>query len=199
MGCFFRFLGVLSVFLTLGLFHSQTVCALDPVISSAYGGGYYHFENASPAYRHGVKTPFNSYPQMPQIPTAPSEPNLPVVPVPTMADLLPNPQNAPHPYIGVDGVGCYSDEVMSEYNPDLYRNPNPDHRNLHHHATDNPQEIPQAYSDDSRYADDRNAEADVYQAGSTDKPMKKTQNTKKSKKTKKTPEKKENSAADENI
>lgn len=165
--------------------------ALEPAISSAYGGGYYHYENASPAYRHGVKTPFNSYPKMPQIPTVPM-PTLPVVPVPTMADLLPNPQNAEHPYIGVNGIGYYSDEVMEEYDPQRYRNPNPNHQNRHHRATDNPQEIPDSYRTDKGYSDaesDHDAMNDLTGelAGSTDKkPQKSSHSKKSSKKSKKT-------------
>lgn len=170
----------------------REVSALEPATSSAYGGGYYHYENASPAYRHGVKTPFNSYPKIPQVPTVPM-PTLPVVPVPTMADLLPNPQNSEQPYVGVDGVGYYSDEVMDEYDPDRYKNPNPNHHNRHHHATDNPQEVPDAYRTDNgpsaaeRGHDSMNALTDQL-AGSTDKPSKKSSKTKKSKKTKKTSE-----------
>lgn len=169
----------------------RSVQALEPAISSAYGGGYYHYENASPAYRHGVKTPFNSYPKMPQLPSVPM-PTVPVVPVPTMADLLPNPQNAEQPYVGVNGIGYYSDEVMEEYDPDRYRNPNPDHKNRHHHATDNPQEVPDSYRTDKGYSDaeaDHDAMNDLTGelTGSTDKKPKKSSHSKKSsKKSKKT-------------
>ena len=149
--------------------------ALDPVYSSAYGGGYYHYQNASPAYRHGVKTPFNSFPQIPSVPMV-QMPTVPVVPVPTMADLLPNPQNAPHPYIGAGGVGYYSDDVMAEYDPDRYRNPNPNHRNRHHHATDNPQEVPDAYQGSDGDNDRPNGDT---LGETTDKPTKKSKKSSK--------------------
>lgn len=169
--------------------------ALDPSISSAYGGGYYHYENASPAYRHGVKTPFNSFPHIPNVPSI-QTPTLPVVPVPTMADLLPNPQDSAQPYIGAGGVGYYSDEVMDEYDPDRYRNPSSGHRNLHHHATDNPQEIPNAYrGSNSDGWGDRSAD-DGYNE-TTDKPKKKTSKTSSKKKSSKKSSKKLSSSDDD--
>lgn len=185
--CFWSFFG--PFVLLLGLFSLQeTSRALDPSIASAYGGGYYHYQNASPAYRHGVKTPLNSYPHLPQIPTPPQAPSAPVVPLPTPSDWEPNPSQADHPYLGANGIGWYSDQVMEEYNPDNYRNPNPNHRNLHHHATDNPQEIPYAYQDRGNGGEgiDPMAGLTAPQTSSTDKPthQKSSSRSKKSKKSK---------------
>ena len=182
------FLSVLSAGLT--------AWGLDPSISSAYGGGYYHYQNASPAYRHGVKTPFNSFPAIPHIPSV-QTPALPVVPVPTMADLQPHPENSAQPYIGAGGVGYYSDEVMAEYDPDRYRNPSSGHKNLHHHTTDNPQEIPNAYrGSDSNGWDDRSMDGDYSET--TDKPKKKTSKTSQKKKSNKKSSNKYSSSDDDN-
>ena len=146
--------------------------ALAPSVSTAYGGGYYHYQNASPAYRHGVKTPFNSFPELPRLPSV-QIPTPPVVPVPTLADLESNPQNAPQPYIGVDGIGYYSDDVMDEYDPSHYQNPNPRHHSVRGHLTENPQEPELAGNGRSAPAAEENGvEAESERPSGTDKTAK---------------------------